>query len=139
MPALGLLLSAPVSYVAFTSPDLTTAWICLTLTYFFGLLYYAPSFACVQSLVPDGVRATAAGVLLFCLTLIGASVGPWFVGIVSDQLAPRYGALSIRYAMSLLPLTMLWSALHFYLAAKALPADLTLAAEQRARVLGHAG
>ncbi len=134
VPAVGLLLAAPASLVAFTAPSLTISWICLTLTYCFGLLYYAPSFACVQSLVPDGVRATAAGVLLFCLTLIGASVGPSFVGFVSDLLAPRFGALSIRYAMSLLPLTMLWSALHFFLAATALPADLALTANRRAQI-----
>jgi MFS transporter, Spinster family, sphingosine-1-phosphate transporter len=131
VPALGLLLSAPVSLVAFTTPSLAVSWICLTLTYFFGLLYYAPSFACVQSLVPDGVRATAAGVLLFCLTLVGASVGPSLVGMVSDMLAPKYGALSIRYAMSLLPVTMIWSALHFFLAARALPADLAQRSGQR--------
>jgi predicted MFS family arabinose efflux permease len=134
VPAVGLLLAAPVSLVAFTASSLTISWICLTLTYCFGLLYYAPSFACVQSLVRDGFRATAAGVLLFCLTLIGASVGPWFVGFVSDLLKPTYGVLSIRYAMSLLPLTMLWSALHFYLAARALPADLALTACRRAPI-----
>jgi hypothetical protein len=32
--------------------------------------------------------------------------------------------LSLRYALSLMPLTMIWSALHFALAARALPADL---------------
>jgi MFS family permease len=97
----------------------------------FGLAYYAPTFACLQSLVPDRVRATAAGVLLFFLTLIGASVGPTLIGFFSDMLKPTYGALSLRYAMSLLPITMVWSALHFYLAARALPADLALTAAQR--------
>ena len=34
--------------------------------------------------------------------------------------------------MSFLPITMVWSALHFFLAAKALPKDVALAAEQPA-------
>jgi len=124
VPAVGVLLSAPASFVAFTTSSLTLSVVCLMLTYVFGLAYYAPTFACLQSLVPDRVRATAAGILLFFLTLVGASLGPWLVGFVSDLLAPTYGALSLRHAMSFLPITMVWSALHFYLAARALPKDL---------------
>jgi MFS family permease len=130
VPALGVLLSAPTMFVAFTTASLTVSVTCLMLTYVFGLAYYAPTFACLQSLVPDRVRATAAGILLFFLTLIGASLGPWLVGFFSDLLAPTYGTLSLRHAMSFLPVTMVWSALHFFLAAKALPKDLALAAEQ---------
>ena len=133
VPALGVLISVPAAFVTFTSPSLTIAVICLMLTYLFGLAYYAPTFACLQSLVPDQVRATAAGILLFFLTLIGASVGPWVVGFTSDMLAPQYGALSLRYAMLLVPVTMLWSALHFYLAARAFPADLALTSKRHAQ------
>jgi hypothetical protein len=65
--------------------------------------------------------------------LIGASVGPWLVGLTSDRLAPQYGASSLRYAMCLVPVTMLWSALHFFLAAKALPSDLALVSARHAQ------
>jgi MFS family permease len=106
VPAVGVLLSALASFVAFTTSSLTLSVVCLMLTYVFGLAYYAPTFACLQSLVPDRVRATAAGILLFFLTLVGASLGPWLVGFVSDLLAPTYGALSLRHAMSFLPITM---------------------------------
>ena len=126
VPAVGVLISVPAAFVTFTSSSLTVSVACLMLTYLFGLAYYAPTFACLQSLVPDRVRATAAGILLFFLTLIGASVGPWLVGFTSDMLAPQYGVFSLRYAMLLVPVTMLWSALHFYLAARALPADLVV-------------
>jgi predicted MFS family arabinose efflux permease len=124
VPAIGLALSAPTALVAFLSPNLAVSVACLTGVYLFGLLYLAPTFAAAQSLVPDGSRATVSGVLLFCLTLVGASVGPFVVGVVSDALAPRYGALSLRYALSVMPLTMIWSAIHFALAARALPKDL---------------
>jgi predicted MFS family arabinose efflux permease len=124
VPAVGLALSAPASLIAFLAPSPAVSVVCLALTYVLGLLYFAPTFAAAQSLVPDGIRATASGVLLFCLSLIGASVGPYMIGVLSDLLAPRYGALSLRYAMSFLPLTMLWSAVHFLLAARALPHDL---------------
>jgi MFS transporter, Spinster family, sphingosine-1-phosphate transporter len=124
VPAVGLALSAPAALVAFLAPDLALSVACLTGVYLFGLMYLAPTFAAAQSLVPDEIRATVSGVLLFCLTLLGATVGPLLVGFLSDVLAPRYGALSLRYALSLMPVTMIWSALHFALAARALPADL---------------
>jgi MFS transporter, Spinster family, sphingosine-1-phosphate transporter len=124
VPALGLALSAPTALVAFLAPSLALSVTCLTLVYLFGLMYLAPTFAAAQSLVPDEIRATASGALLFCLTLVGATLGPLMVGFFSDVLAPRYGALSLRYALSVMPLTMIWSALHFALAARALPADL---------------
>jgi MFS transporter, Spinster family, sphingosine-1-phosphate transporter len=88
------------------------------------LMYLAPTFAAAQSLVTDEIRATVSGVLIFCLTLVGATMGPLLVGFFSDVLAPRYGALSLRYALSLMPITMVWSAWHFALAARAFPADL---------------
>ena len=124
VPAIGLALSAPTALAAYLVPDRTSSVILLTLVYLFGLLYFAPTFAAAQLLVPDNIRASTTGILLFCLTLIGASVGPYVIGLASDLLAPQFGALSLRYAMCLMAVTMLWSAWHFLCAARALPADL---------------
>jgi MFS transporter, Spinster family, sphingosine-1-phosphate transporter len=124
VPAVGLALSAPTALVAFLAPNLAISVAGLIGVYLFGLMYLAPTFAAAQSLVPDEMRATVSGVLLFCLTLVGATVGPLLVGVLSDTFAPRYGASALRYALSLMPITMVWSALHFALAARALPADL---------------
>lgn len=126
VPAIGLALSAPAALAAFLAPGLAVSVACLTMVYLFGLMYLAPTFAAAQSLVPDEIRATVSGVLLFCLTLVGATLGPLLVGFLSDVLAPRYGSLSLRYALSVMPVTMLWSALHFALAARALPADISI-------------
>lgn len=124
LPALGQLLSVPTALGAFLIGDASMAIFLLTLTYLLGLLYFAPSFAAAQSLVPDEIRAMASAVLLFCLTLVGSSVGPLVIGKVSDLLAPHFSTFSLRYAMCLMGITMLWSAWHFHLASKALPADL---------------
>ncbi len=123
IPAIGLALSAPTALGAFLVPDPTLSLLLLTGVYLLGLLYFAPTFAAAQLLVPDSIRASTSAVLLFFLTLIGASVGPYVVGLASDLLVPRFGALSLRYALCLLPLTMGWAAVHFLLAARALPAD----------------
>jgi hypothetical protein len=104
-------------------PDALLSVVLLTLTYMFGLLYFACTFATGQMLVPDRMRATASAVLLFCLTLVGSSVGPLVVGAVSDALEPDYGALSLRYAMCLMAVTIAWSGWHYHRAALALPGD----------------
>jgi len=132
IPALGMAICVPTALGAWLATDVRVALVLLTLVYLLGLLYFAPTFAAAQLLVPDDMRATAAAVLLFCLTLIGSSVGPYAIGRVSDLLVPRYGALSLRYALCLLAISMAWSALHFLLAARALPHDLEARAQTSA-------
>lgn len=124
IPAIGMALCVPAALAAWMVPDALASLVLLTFVYGLGLLYFAPTFAAAQMLVPDDIRAMVAAVLLFCLTLVGSSVGPFVIGWVSDLLAPRVGALSLRYALCLLAITMAWSALHFYLAARALPSDI---------------
>jgi predicted MFS family arabinose efflux permease len=124
IPAIGQFASVPTALGVWLIGDPKLAVVLLTFTYFFGLLYFAPSFATAQSLVSNEIRAMASAVLMFCLTLVGSSVGPMVVGWASDHLAPQYGDLSLRYAMCLMGITMLWSGVHYYIAAQALPADL---------------
>lgn len=124
IPAIGMALCVPVAMAAWLAPNPVVALVLLTFVYGLGLLYFAPTFAAAQMLASDDIRAMAAAVLLFCLTLVGSSVGPFVIGWVSDLLAPHVGALSLRYALCLLAVTMTWSAAHFFLAARALPGDI---------------
>lgn len=124
VPAIGQLLSFPTAIGAWLAPDPIVSICLIGLSYVFGLLYFAPSFAVAQSLAPPRFRASAAAVLSLALTLVGSSVGPIVVGRISDWLKPTMGALSLRYALCAMGVTILWSALHFVLAARALPADL---------------
>ncbi len=124
VPAIGQLLSFPTLMGAWLVPNAMLSVFLLMLSYIFGLLYFAPSFAVAQSLAPDRFRANAAALLGLCLTLVGSSVGPLTVGWISDRLTPTYGNLSLRYAMCAMGVTILWSAWHFYLASRALGADL---------------
>jgi hypothetical protein len=45
------------------------------------------------------MRATASAIYLFVLNLIGIGGGTLFFGFVSDTLAPRMGAHSLRYSI----------------------------------------
>lgn len=124
VPAIGQLLSLPTALGAWLVPNATLAVVLLALSYVFGLLYYAPTFAAAQQLAHERSRATATAVVSFFLTIVGSSFGPMVVGWFSDRLQPTYGHLSLRYALCLMGITILWSAWHFWRGSRVLGADL---------------
>ena len=77
-----------------------------------------------RHVVDPRARALAAAVLLLVANLIGASIGPLAVGVLSDALASSVGAQSLRYALLAMPVLLAWSAFHFARAAPALVAEL---------------
>ena len=117
VPAIGQWLSLPTALLAWLAPDVNVATGALALSYLAGLLYFAPTFAALQAMISDNMRATASAVLLFCLTLVGSSVGPLAVGAISDVLARSTGAHSLRYALCAMAVTITLSALCFHRAA----------------------
>lgn len=124
VPAIGQLLSFPTALGAWLVPNAGLAVFLLAMSYVFGLLYYAPTFAAVQQLAHEKSRATATAVVTFFLTIVGSGAGPMIVGWVSDELQPKYGHLSLRYALCLMGITILWSAWHFWRGSRLLAADL---------------
>jgi predicted MFS family arabinose efflux permease len=119
-----LVLSTPFSLAVFLSPTATGALLFLMLPVMLGNFYQATTFSQTQGLVPLGMRAVAAAVLLFIINIIGLGLGPQAVGIVSDLLKPEYGDDSIRYSLMIFSLVNLWSAWHYYLAGKYLKDEL---------------
>ena len=77
------------------------------------------------------MKATASAILLLGLGLVGASLGPFLVGAVSDALHPHFGAQSLRYALMLACVTNLWAAAHFMIASRRLESDLAIARDAR--------
>ncbi len=96
-----------------------------------GLLhnvYLGSTLACTHGLVGLRMRALASAILFLILNLIGLGMGPLLVGMLSDQLQPVHAEHSLRQAMLyLLPGVMVWSTIHFILAARSLPEDLAQA------------
>jgi MFS family permease len=88
----------------------------------FGTLWLGPSGAIVQDLVPPAMRAMAAAVFIFILTIIGMGMGPQAVGLLNDWLgtpdAIRYSLLWTAVVMNVI------SAVYFWLAGKTLVQDL---------------
>lgn len=87
---------------------------------FAGNFFLGPTLALIQSLSPVPMRAVAAAIKMFCLNLVGLSLGPFIVGFLSDVLQPEYQERSLPIALSVLALLSIWSAVHFWLCGKAL-------------------
>jgi predicted MFS family arabinose efflux permease len=86
--------------------------------------YVGPTLAVVQSVVDPRARAFSAAILLLCVNLVGAGIGPFAVGMLSDMAAPSEGSASLRHALFLAPGLCLWSALHYWRAAPTLVAAM---------------
>jgi MFS family permease len=92
-----------------------------------------PTFALLQRLVPDEIRATSLALVMLLSNLIGMGVGPQLVGIVSDLLRPVAGDNSLRYAMLAMSVVALGAAYQFLVTERTVEEDL-LAVSDRARL-----
>ena len=55
---------------------------------------------------------------MLAVNLVGAGAGPLLVGMLSDYLAPIYGADSLRYAMAAGISVMGWGVFHIWLSSR---------------------
>ncbi len=89
-----------------------------------GGVWVAPLYAVVQSLAGSNLRALAAAVASVITSVIGLSAGPYVAGLLSDLLAPRFGARSLGISLCLLNVTYVMGIIHFLLAIRTIKADV---------------
>ena len=115
-PAVGMALAAPLGFLAYLAGNWQVALAALLVPYMLNHLYFGPTFASVQGLVPPEARAIASATLLFAMNLIGLGLGPLLFGVVSDLLRPDFGVESVRYVLygaawlGLVPAFFFWRA-----------------------------
>ena len=101
---IGVLLSIPFYVATLLLANQQLALLCTLPAITFASLWLGPSLAIIQDLVPPTMRATAAAVYLFIVTMIGLGAGPQIVGILNDWLgtpdAVRYSLLASIVVMS---------------------------------------
>ena len=134
IPGLAMLISVPFYMTAYLADSFLMFLVFYSLPSFMGNLYAGPVFATTQNLVPLGMRAMAAAILLFVINIIGLGLGPQMVGIISDvinnfKFDGANDGTSLKYALLLACLVKFWSAAHYYLASKTLREDLDRVAE----------
>jgi len=79
--------------------------------------WIGPTYAAIQTLSPDNMRAQAAAIFLFLFNLVGMGLGPLAIGILSDAMMPMFGVDSLRYAMAFSLLLVLLGGVLFLRAA----------------------
>ncbi len=124
VPGIATVLMVPFQFVAYLSDGMWSVIPSLFVVSILGGMYLGPSFAMTQGLVTLRMRAVASAILLFMLNIIGMGLGPYFVGIASDMLAPAYQVSSLRYALCLAVLANIWAAAHYMFGATTLRGDL---------------
>jgi predicted MFS family arabinose efflux permease len=99
VPGAMLVAIVPFLVAGALAPSLVAAFVLFSIPMALNASWTGAVYSVLQHLVAPGMRATASAVFLFMINLIGIGGGTLFVGALSDALAPRFGADSLRYAL----------------------------------------
>jgi MFS family permease len=114
MPGTGFLLGAPCLVAAAFATGWHSALAYLIIPFLFSVVKDAPSVALMHSLVPPERRAMATALLVWINSALGLTLGPLFVGRMSDLLQPAYGTASLEWAFAgLAPFSVLAAFVYF--------------------------
>jgi len=124
VPGVAVLMGIPFQMLGYLSPTIPLALTGFAGSIFFASFFFGPGFAMAQALAPPNRRAVSASVLLFIQTMIGLGLGPLVAGKIADELKQPFGNHALGYALALVSLVNLWSALHYWLAGRTVRADI---------------
>lgn len=123
---------APVLFIA--GLCFQNAWAALALLFtaaLFQFVYLGVSYGTIHNLMHPRMRVTSSAITNVIFSLIGGGLGPLLIGAASDWLAGEglSPGTALASAMGGTSLVYLWSALHYHLAERTMPADLAAARE----------
>jgi MFS family permease len=90
-----------------------------------------PMGALAQALATDRIRSLAHAIWTMPFTLIGMGLGPYLVGVFSDQWSDRHGTDALRYGLAAVSALLPVGAMAFLVAARTLREDIAAAAALR--------
>ena len=125
MPAVVNLISVPLYVAALWVGSPFMCFVCFFFVFMMHNSVAGPVYALVQNLAPVHLRAFAAALFFFLLSVIGFAFGPVYVGAVADALTPTMGeADGLRWALTSIAPVWGISALIMLYYRKALREDL---------------
>jgi MFS family permease len=133
IPAAAILLSVPLQAAAYLVPETPVALAAFVVLAVLGASYFGPAYAMTQALAPVSMRAVATSLLLFVQTLVGLGLGPLFVGVISDALAPELGPRSLAAGLVAVAGFNVLATVCYLRAARTLREDLAAAGAAPAR------
>jgi predicted MFS family arabinose efflux permease len=124
LPTLAALLPLPFTLGFLLLEDRFWALACYIPHTLLGSGFVGPKYALTQAVVKVRMRAQAVAIMLLFTNLFGLGAGPQAVGILSDFFSPRFGSLSLRYALLFLCVFNLLAAVLYLIAARSVREDL---------------
>ena len=124
--SVALMFVAPLAVAAIMAQITSLSLGLLVLPQLLNSMWFGPTWATAQNLVPPNMRALTASILIFMMSTIGLGLGPPLVGILSDVLRPEYGTNSLRYGLAAVASMCLWAAVHYWRSAVHLPRDFAI-------------
>lgn len=128
LPAAALVVSFPAFLLGFLTTSLWMMALLLTIGMGALYVYIAPTFAQLHNMMESRMRATAASIMYLIINLVGLGLGPPAIGRISDHMtmlasgrgAQDAAAQGITHALMIISALLLWAAVHFWLAGRAL-------------------
>jgi len=105
-------------------PDRIAAFACLVPASFCIGASVPGMHVATQALAPVHMRSLASALNLLLLSVVGTGLAPFFVGLMNDAMRPSLGFEAVRYTLSIVAFTSLWSAFHNFMSARHLARDL---------------
>lgn len=122
--AVATALALPAALGSLFVPSARDSILLVSLTALLWSVSIGPMTSAMISVTMPRMRAMAAAIAIFFVSVLGFGLGPLCVGLLSDVLTPTLGAEALRYAL-LIPTCLLpFMAIALYAAAKTLPNDL---------------
>lgn len=90
-------------------------------------MWTGPTYAMAQGVAKPHMRAMAAAIVIFMLSLVGAALGPLIVGMLNDGLEPRFGEEAVRYSLLIVIVPHTLASIFNLLAVRTLREDLQAA------------
>jgi predicted MFS family arabinose efflux permease len=118
LPALSIALCIPLFLMMILSHSVWWVLVLKAVNTLFGAIGTGVALAALQSFAEPHRRATAVAIALFLQALLGTGVGPFLIGLASTALEPTFGQESLRYALLVTPVMLVWSITHYALAAR---------------------
>lgn len=133
------LLAAPAAFLGFSLPagHFWESFALLVIAYGFMTPYFGLVYASLQDIVTPELRATAMAVYLLGMYLLGGSMGPLAIGMLSDHYAKLTAgaagaaglnevsrAVGLQHALEWLPVIFLLQAVVLYLGSRSIEGDI---------------
>jgi predicted MFS family arabinose efflux permease len=121
IPALGLGAAIPLLMGTFFAPGSALALALFIFPAFAMHVWLGPTFSLAHGLVSNRMRGLASSVIFLAMNVIGGTLGPLLVGLISDSLSAEMGVDSLRYALAVVVgAALVWAVCHYGLAVRAL-------------------